>query len=136
VELLGLRTDLRPFDVVFRQVAMKLRVAQVSVIPPPGREQEIHDVQPEPEISRPCLLVEEALRRDAADISLLADARLQGVRLDPDFVRGLPDLDRRRGIRYCTESKERPQHQRKPHGNPPFQTARSVAISLPAGGTI
>ena len=93
-ELLRLRADLRPFDVVLRQVAVQLRVALVAVVAPAGGEQEVHDVQAEAEVAGAGLLVEEAAGRDAADVAAAVDAGLELVRFDDDET--VTGLDARR----------------------------------------
>lgn len=98
IELLGLRADLRAFDVMMRQVAVVFGFAGVVVDFPAGAHQEVHDVQAEAEIVGAGLFVDQAALGGATDVALLVDPGLKGVRFDLNIGVGLLDLDRGLGL--------------------------------------
>src|SRR5262249_5234877 len=124
-ERAGLRADLGPLHVVLGQLAVDLRVARVAVVAPAGGREEIQDVQPEANVAGAGALVEEAPRREAADVAALGDPGLQPVGVDLHPVVGLPYPDGvvRRGLGRGQEEGEPDQN--KSHGDPPWAGRRS-----------
>ena len=86
LELAGASADLRAFDIVLGQVAVDLRITAIPVIAPAGREEEVHDVQPEAGPAGAGLFVQETLPFNAADVSALPDPRLHRIGVDLDEV--------------------------------------------------
>jgi hypothetical protein len=75
------------------QITVDFRIARIAIVTPSGRHQKIHDVQAETEIASTGLFINECLLFDAADVTLLADARLQGIGIDLDVDVGLLDMN-------------------------------------------
>src|SRR5262249_44773092 len=79
----------------FFPMTVQQRFTTVAVVPPARGHEEVHDVQPEADVTGTGFLVEQAALGDAADVALLADAGLQRVGVDLDVLVGLGDADGR-----------------------------------------
>src|SRR5580693_9323561 len=92
-QLLCLRTKLRSLDKVLGEVAVEGCGALVAVVAPAWRQQEVHDVQSEAQVTCSALFIHERSGRDSADVTLLADGCRQGVGCNPNVIVGLADVD-------------------------------------------
>jgi hypothetical protein len=81
---------------VLGQVAVELGIAGVAVVPPAGRQEEIHDVQAVAQVVGPGLLVNQTAAGQAADIALFRDVGAKRVGLDLDERALVLDDDLRR----------------------------------------
>ena len=61
---------------------MNLGIALVAVVAPAGCQEKVHDMQSETGFAAARLFVQKASLGHAADVTDLADARLEGVRVD------------------------------------------------------